>query len=144
MTDLTIHKRRVAYVERGTGPPLMLLHAGGSSGRQWEKVMSLLESHFRVVAPDLWGFGLTDGWPEEEDLYTLMKMRVEEGRTAFEREKQSSPIDPERCEWPEDYFAEHIWFYQWPEDLQLKTIALDPSKGSDSRHGAQNDVLMGR
>ena len=37
-------------------------------------------------------------WPEEEDLYTLMKMRVEEGRTAFEREKQSSPIDPERCE----------------------------------------------
>ena len=53
-------------------------------------------------------------WPEEEDLYTLMKMRVEEGRTAFVREKQSSPIDPERCEWPEDYFAEHIWFQKWP------------------------------
>ncbi len=30
--------------------------------------MSLLESHFRVVAPDLWGFGLTDGWPKGEDL----------------------------------------------------------------------------
>jgi pimeloyl-ACP methyl ester carboxylesterase len=68
MSELTLHKRRVAYVERGTGPPLMLLHAGGSSGRQWEKVMLLLECHFRVVAPDLWGFGLTDGWPEEEDL----------------------------------------------------------------------------
>ncbi|MCG8449870.1 MAG: phage terminase large subunit, partial [Pirellulales bacterium] len=74
-------------------------------------------------------------WPEEEDLYTLMKMRVEEGRTAFEREKQSSPIDPERCEWPEEYFAEHIWFQQWPTELQLKTLALDPSKGSDGRQG---------
>ena len=49
-------------------------------------------------------------WPEEEDLYTLMKMRVEEGHTAFEREKQSSPVDPERCEWPESYFDEHLWF----------------------------------
>ncbi len=74
-------------------------------------------------------------WPEEEDLYTLMKMRVEEGRTAFEREKQSSPIDPERCEWPEEYFGEHIWFHEWPADLQLKTLALDPSKGADARHG---------
>ena len=74
-------------------------------------------------------------WSEEDDLYTLMKMRVEEGRTAFEREKQSSPIDPERCEWPEDYFNDHIWFREWPDDLQFKTLALDPSKGTDSRHG---------
>ncbi len=81
-------------------------------------------------------------WPEEEDLYTLMKMRVEEGRTAFEREKQSSPIDPERCEWPENYFGEHIWFDQWPEQLQFKTLALDPSKGSDARHGDYSALVV--
>lgn len=74
-------------------------------------------------------------WPDEEDLYTLMKMRVEGGHTAFEREKQSSPIDPERCEWPEEYFNEHIWFDEWPACLQFKVMALDPSKGSDARHG---------
>ncbi len=74
-------------------------------------------------------------WPAEEDLYTLMKMRVEEGRTAFEREKQSSPIDPERCEWPEEYFGDQIWFSKWPQRLQLKVMALDPSKGADTRHG---------
>ena len=45
-------------------------------------------------------------WPEGEDLYTLMCMRAESGRTAFEREKQNSPINPELCEWPESYFDE--------------------------------------
>jgi predicted phage terminase large subunit-like protein len=52
-------------------------------------------------------------WPEVEDLYTLMRMRVESGRAAFDREKQGSPVDPELCEWPEDYFGEHIWFETW-------------------------------
>ncbi len=81
-------------------------------------------------------------WPEEEDLYTLMKMRVEEGRTSFEREKQSSPIDPERCEWPDEYFGPHIWCDAWPDDLQMTTIALDPSKGSDARQGDYSALVV--
>lgn len=81
-------------------------------------------------------------WPEREDLYALMRMRVEEGRTAFEREKQNSPIDPERCEWPEEYFGEHIWFRQWPPELTLRTLALDPSKGADARHGDYSAFVM--
>ncbi|GAF99398.1 unnamed protein product, partial [marine sediment metagenome] len=74
-------------------------------------------------------------WPEREDLYTLMCMRAESGPTAFEREKQNSPINPDLCEWPESYFDESIWFETWPEQLKVKTLALDPSKGSDSRRG---------
>ena len=74
-------------------------------------------------------------WPEAEDLYTLMCMRTESGRTAFEREKQNSPINPDLCEWPESYFDETIWFDTWPDNLQVKTLALDPSKGADARRG---------
>jgi predicted phage terminase large subunit-like protein len=74
-------------------------------------------------------------WPEEEDLYTLMRMRAEGGRAAFDREKQGSPLNPETCEWPEEYFAEHIWFEQWPRGMTVRTMALDPSKGTDSRRG---------
>ena len=81
-------------------------------------------------------------WPEEEDLYTLMQMRVESGRTAFEREKQGSPVDPELCEWPESYFDDHIWFDRWPAELVVKTIALDPSKGSDARRGDYSAYVM--
>ncbi len=110
---------------------------------EWEKIYCDLESpRTRAAAHAFYQKNqkaMHEGavllWPEEEDLYTLMKMRVEEGRTAFEREKQSSPIDPERCEWPEEYFGDHIWFREWPADLQFKTLALDPSKGADSRHG---------
>ncbi len=74
-------------------------------------------------------------WPETEDLYALMCMRAEGGRTAFEREKQNSPISPEFCEWPESHFDEGIWFDDWPKHLRVKTLALDPSKGVDSRRG---------
>lgn len=81
-------------------------------------------------------------WPEVEDLYTLMALRVELGRTAFEREKQGAPIDPAECEWPEAYFEEHIWFDAWPDDLKLRTLALDPSKGSDSRRGDYSAFIM--
>jgi predicted phage terminase large subunit-like protein len=81
-------------------------------------------------------------WPEEEDLYTLMCTRVESGRTAFEREKQNSPINPDLCEWPEGYFDGTIWFDSWPANLLVKTMALDPSKGSDARRGDYSALVM--
>jgi predicted phage terminase large subunit-like protein len=81
-------------------------------------------------------------WPEEEDLYTLMAMRIEEGRTAFEREKQNVPINPELCEWPEEYFGDWLWFDDWPSDPLLKTIALDPSKGSDAGRGDYSAFVL--
>ncbi len=83
-------------------------------------------------------------WPEVEDLYTLMRMRVESGRAAFEREKQNAPVNPEWCEWPESYFDASIWFDQWPRDLAVRTLALDPSKGTDARRGDYSAfVLLG-
>jgi predicted phage terminase large subunit-like protein len=81
-------------------------------------------------------------WPEEESLYTLMCMRAEGGHTAFEREKQNSPINPELCEWPESCFDESIWFDQWPRELVVKTLALDPSKGTGSRRGDYSAFVM--
>ena len=76
-------------------------------------------------------------WPEHEDIYALMKMRVESGRTAFEREKQNSPVNPEYCEWPESYFDETIWFDEMPkhESHVYSVMSLDPSKGKDATRG---------
>lgn len=81
-------------------------------------------------------------WPDEEDLYTLMCLRAEGGRTAFEREKQCSPVNPDLCEWPQAYFDDGIWFERWPDNLAIKTMALDPSKGTSDRRGDYSAFVM--
>lgn len=46
-------------------------------------------------------------------------------------------VDQEGCEWPASHFTGHIWFDEWPaaHAITVKAIGLDPSKGSDSKHG---------
>ncbi len=56
------------YVDSGAGDPMILLHAGGSSGRQWRKTGEHLEADYRLIAPDLLGFGDTEPWTGPGDL----------------------------------------------------------------------------
>lgn len=117
---------------------------------QWEQIYCDLdnpqrEAHanaFYAARREAMDEGAELLWPQHEDLYTLMRLRVEGGRTAFEREKQASPINPDLCEWPEVYFAEHIWFDEWPQHLALRIIALDPSKGHDARRGDYSALVQ--
>ncbi len=81
-------------------------------------------------------------WPEQESLYRLMCMQLESGNTAFQREKQGCPVNPELCEWPESYFDGDIYFDDWPQNIQLKTMALDPSKGNDAGRGDYSAFVM--
>ena len=68
MGQLSIDGQRVFYQESGSGEPIVLLHAGATSGKQWAKVAQLLKGKFRVIAPDLWGFGDTERWSGEPEL----------------------------------------------------------------------------
>lgn len=54
-------------------------------------------------------------------------------------------VDLEGAEWPVSCFeGPGLWFASWPESLTLRVMALDPSKGKDSRHGDYSAfVLMG-
>ena len=44
-------------MEDGSGPPLVLLHAFPLSRRMWDKQVDAWKRSFRVIAPDLRGFG---------------------------------------------------------------------------------------
>lgn len=41
---------------------IVLLHCSGSSGAQWRALASRLGSRYRVIAPDLIGYGAAAGW----------------------------------------------------------------------------------
>ncbi len=47
----------LAYREFGTGAPLVLLHGNGNSGVMWDPVVPELARHYRVIVPDLRGYG---------------------------------------------------------------------------------------
>jgi pimeloyl-ACP methyl ester carboxylesterase len=57
MRDVAARGARIRFVEAGNGPPLVLLHDYLSSHLAWEDVLPRLSERFRVIAPDLPGFG---------------------------------------------------------------------------------------
>jgi pimeloyl-ACP methyl ester carboxylesterase len=57
---VTVHDQRMAYLDVGEGPPVILLHGFGGSMWQWEHQQTALSAHFRVITPDLVGAGLSD------------------------------------------------------------------------------------
>jgi alpha/beta hydrolase fold len=50
---------RVAYIDEGSGPPVVLLHGCPFSSWEWKGVIPILTPHYRVIAPDLLGLGDT-------------------------------------------------------------------------------------
>ncbi|MGD9604345.1 MAG: alpha/beta fold hydrolase [Gammaproteobacteria bacterium] len=57
LREITIDGHRVPYLEGGHGEPLLLLHGFGAEKDHWTQVSRYLTPHFRVIAPDLPGFG---------------------------------------------------------------------------------------
>jgi pimeloyl-ACP methyl ester carboxylesterase len=51
--------RKVAYVEEGSGEPLVLLHGCPFHSYEWRDVIPILAEQYRVIAPDLLGLGDT-------------------------------------------------------------------------------------
>lgn len=43
---------------------VLLVHSGGFTSRQWRKLGELLASDYRVLAPDLLGYGASGAWPD--------------------------------------------------------------------------------
>ena len=52
---------KIRYLEEGTSKnTLVLLHGLGASAERWEDVIPLFAKKFRVIVPDLIGFGYSD------------------------------------------------------------------------------------
>jgi len=51
---------RMHYKVLGNGKPIILIHGFGTDGYSWRNNIPALSKHFRLCAPDLIGFGLSD------------------------------------------------------------------------------------
>ena len=60
MPYLTVDGTRLYYDDTGTGPPLLLIHGLGSSGRDWMEQVDAFAERYRVIRVDLRGHGRSD------------------------------------------------------------------------------------
>lgn len=52
----------IDFVDEGSGPPVLLAHSSVSGNRQWKRLIELLKPRYRVIAPNLMGYGGTTPW----------------------------------------------------------------------------------
>jgi pimeloyl-ACP methyl ester carboxylesterase len=58
------------YSDSGSGPAVVLVHSSASGNRQWRQLIESLQSRYRVIAVNLFGYGKTDSWPNTRALTT--------------------------------------------------------------------------
>jgi len=77
----------LSYSERGTGQPLVLLHAFPLNRHMWDRQLDNWSNRYRVIAPDFRGFGESDLGDDEsrmesfaDDVKDLLDSLKVEGR----------------------------------------------------------------
>jgi pimeloyl-ACP methyl ester carboxylesterase len=63
MRSIDVNGARVAYAAAGCGETVLLLHSSASSSAQWRPLTEILQARWRVLAPDLHGYGQTERRP---------------------------------------------------------------------------------
>jgi len=57
MRTIHVNGARLAFIDEGQGAPLLLLHGLGGSADDWRLQRAEFAARYRVVIPDLRGFG---------------------------------------------------------------------------------------
>ncbi len=60
MKTISYHQKKIAYELSGKGPVLVLVHGFPMDHRVWAAAVSILESNFTLICPDLPGFGQSE------------------------------------------------------------------------------------
>jgi pimeloyl-ACP methyl ester carboxylesterase len=76
MSEPTAPILRSSLFAAGTGKPVLLLHSSASSSTMWLPLLDMLKGRFRVLAPDLIGYGRTDPWPDGRDIAPADEVRL--------------------------------------------------------------------
>src|ERR1700679_101013 len=56
----TVNGIKIHYVDVGSGPPVVLLHGFPETWHAWRRQIPVLGQHYRLIIPDLRGYGTSD------------------------------------------------------------------------------------
>jgi len=66
----------IDYTDDGAGENVVLIHSSVSGNRQWRALVDALKEGYRVLAPNLYGYGETTPWPStsRQSLYAQAQL----------------------------------------------------------------------
>jgi pimeloyl-ACP methyl ester carboxylesterase len=73
---VTVEGKKVHYLEKGSGAPLILIHGFLVHSAMWKMNIDALAEKFKVYAIDLWGFGYSERLPKTEYSFPLYGKQV--------------------------------------------------------------------
>jgi len=73
---IAVGEHTLAYSDAGRGTPVVLLHSGGLSSRQWGRLADELSASHRVIAPDFLGYGRSSPWPRDREFHFRLDVRA--------------------------------------------------------------------
>jgi predicted phage terminase large subunit-like protein len=74
-------------------------------------------------------------WPEVFTQQRLESVRATHTNYYWQALYQQNPQAEGSAEWPDSFFGPQIWFNEWPKAWACRVVALDPSKGTESKFG---------
>jgi len=66
MKQLSVDGVEIAYLDAGKGPAVIIGHCSSASHKEWLPLIEALKSEWRVLAPDLIGYGQSAPWPADQ------------------------------------------------------------------------------
>ncbi len=73
---VTVEGKKIHYIEKGTGAPVILIHGFLYHTVMWKKNIDALAEKFKVYAIDLWGFGYSERLPQKDYNFSLYARQI--------------------------------------------------------------------
>ena len=118
----------------------LILQKAADDGEKWEYV------NLPALAKENDPLGRKPGealWPERFPVEELKRIEIALEAYWWGTMYQNDPTPEGGTEWPKEYFDwPGFWFDDWPKDGSLRVMALDPSKGDESKFGDYQAYVM--
>ena len=72
MPSVKINNINIAYTDAGIGRPIVLIHGYPFNRSLWDEQVAAFSSSYRVIAPDLRGFGESDASPDTATMILMV------------------------------------------------------------------------